>query len=109
MLLYLSAVHAFPGKVNIENHRITFEDNDKEPCDSGEVCKSFAECEAEVNEWKISKKFPKTCYFKGKEQFVCCKQNPQKGKSSRLVEVGVKSKKSKIFVCDGLVYINSPS
>lgn len=45
---------------------------DENSCGEGQVCKKYSECDSAVRAWEISKKLPKTCYFEGKQQFVCC-------------------------------------
>ncbi|KAL5283765.1 hypothetical protein ACFFRR_006189 [Megaselia abdita] len=41
-------------------------------CLDGETCTSFRKCEVAFRSWKQFRTQPKSCYFKGKEQFVCC-------------------------------------
>ncbi|KAL5280083.1 hypothetical protein ACFFRR_004204 [Megaselia abdita] len=77
----------FPRLIN----SITFEENEQ-ICDTGEVCKNFSECETALSDWKKTKQIPKTCYFKGKDHFVCCRENGVPKPS------GIKSKK----MCDDL-------
>lgn len=46
-------------------------------CESGEKCVSFEECESAIKAWKSKEPLPKSCYFKGKIQYVCCSVNQQ--------------------------------
>ncbi|KAL5280082.1 hypothetical protein ACFFRR_004203 [Megaselia abdita] len=67
---------------------ISFNDNDQ-LCDSGEVCTKFTECEVAFKAYKEKKLVPKTCFFEGKDHFVCCKPNV----SLKHVDVGAKINK----------------
>lgn len=69
---------------------IVFRDNDQGSCESGQVCKSFKECETAITDWKTKRRSPKTCYFKGREQFVCCSE--ENHSSSHMGSISRKSK-----------------
>lgn len=77
--------------------KIIFEDRDMS-CDSGEVCKSFEKCETSLTDWKTKRLAPKTCYFKEKEQFVCCRHDDVNSS-----HVGAISKKSKNLIGYALI------
>lgn len=46
--------------------------SDRNDCSPDEVCMSFRKCETAFSAWKQFRTQPKSCYFKGTEQFVCC-------------------------------------
>lgn len=77
----------FPRLINT----IMFDDQDQEPCETGEVCKNFEECATAIDDWKTTKQVPKTCYFRENKHFVCCKKDG----SPR--SVGVISKNSNVY------------
>lgn len=41
-------------------------------CGKQENCISFKDCDKAVQEWQLTKTKPKSCYFEGNEQYVCC-------------------------------------
>lgn len=55
--------------------QIHFPVSENNVCNQGEICVNFKKCGTAIRSWKQFRIQPKSCYFKGREHFVCCPSN----------------------------------